>query len=383
MRNSSLFILRSGQACHAAALVALVLTLFLTAAVEAQTPILKFDDPTTPGGTVSWAGPGSGIVGTNIQFQSILGIDTPLNAGAPGLTCSNCLLNFLTAQAAATIDPVSGVIVVTAQSGVTTVTLTGGVPELGIPDGSTLLSGVFAGNPREVIGPEENFGLFVGTVPDTKHPALAAHFGLDPQTFTFGTTSVQAITTVDEATGAFTGSVVNADLNNTAPVPGEGCLTRTPGFWGNHPHITSLFLPLTVCGVNLNTVEAGSGTSATEAICSVGNDGQILGPQLTQLVRQCTAALLNVTASAVGGGNCPGDFPTLESLLDGCCGAESVCTGAPVEGLTIQSCIDQLDAFNNSPDTLPPFGPFVSPGPADSSECRDARNNGVVVRPAP
>jgi hypothetical protein len=68
MRNSSVFILRSGQACPAAALVALVLTLFLTAAVEAQTPILKFDDPTSPGGTVSWAGPGSGIVGTNIQF---------------------------------------------------------------------------------------------------------------------------------------------------------------------------------------------------------------------------------------------------------------------------------------------------------------------------
>jgi hypothetical protein len=166
-------------------------------------------------------------------------------------------------------------------------------------------------------------------------------------------------------------------------VPGQGCLTHTPGFWGNHPLITSQFLPQTVCGVELNTVEAGSVTSATEAICSVGNDHTILGPQLTQLVRQCTAALLNVAASASGGGNCPGDLPDLTSLLNGCCGAASVCTGDPVAGLTVQSCIDQLDAFNNSPDTLPPFGPFVNPGPANPAQCQAARNNGVVVTPAP
>jgi hypothetical protein len=180
-----------------------------------------------------------------------------------------------------------------------------------------------------------------------------------------------------------TGTTITDSDDAVCPGAGEGCLTRTPGFWGNHPLITGQFLPLAVCGVNLNTVAAGSVTSATEAICSVGNDGKILGPQLTQLVRQCTAALLNVAASASGGGNCPGDFPPLASLLTGCCGAASVCTGDPVEGLTVQSCIDQLDDFNNSPDTLPPFGSFVSPGPADSSLCRASRNNGVVVTPAP
>jgi hypothetical protein len=180
-----------------------------------------------------------------------------------------------------------------------------------------------------------------------------------------------------------TSETLTESADAVCPGAGKGCLTRTPGFWGNHPHITDDFLPLTVCGVPLNSVEAGSVNSATEAICSVGRDGQILGPQLTQLVRQCTAALLNVAASTSGGGNCAGDLPPLASLLNGCCGAESVCTGDAVGGLTIQSCIDQLDAFNNSPDTLPPFGPFVSPGPADSSKCRDSRNNGVVVTPAP
>jgi hypothetical protein len=167
------------------------------------------------------------------------------------------------------------------------------------------------------------------------------------------------------------------------PTVGQGCLTHTPGFWAEHPEITSQFLPQTVCGVELDTVQAGSVTSATEAMCSVGQDGQILGPQLTQLVRQCTAALLNVAASASGGGNCPGDSPPLASLLEGCCGADSVCTGDPVAGLTVQSCIDQLDAFNNSPDTLPPFGPFVNPVSANPAQCQAARNNGVVVTPAP
>jgi hypothetical protein len=167
------------------------------------------------------------------------------------------------------------------------------------------------------------------------------------------------------------------------PVPGEGCLTRTPGFWGNHPAITAQFLEVEICGVTLDTIVAESTTSATEAICSVGRDGQILGPQLTQLVRQCTAAALNIAASREGGGNCSTDFPNLTEQFAACCGPDpSICTGDEVEDFTITGCIETLDAFNNSIDTLDPFGPFISPGPADSSICRDARNNGVVVTPA-
>jgi hypothetical protein len=165
--------------------------------------------------------------------------------------------------------------------------------------------------------------------------------------------------------------------------PGRGCVTRTPGFWGNHPAITSQFLDVEVCGVTLNNVDAGSPSSAIEAICSVGRDGKVLGPQLTQLVRQCTAAALNIAASAEGGGNCSTNFPNLTNQMANCCSAESVCTGFPNDNFTVNSCIEILDAFNNSIDTLEPFGPFVTPGPADSSVCRDSRNNGVVVTPQP
>jgi hypothetical protein len=189
--------------------------------------------------------------------------------------------------------------------------------------------------------------------------------------------------------GNFSAAVIREPVTVTdtddavCPGQGEGCLTRTPGFWGNHPAITAEFLPVRICGVTLNTTDADSTTSATEAICSVGRDHEILGPQLTQLVRQCTAAALNIAASREGGGNCSTDFPNLTEQFASCCGDESICTGDEVEDFTITGCIETLDAFNNSPDTLEPFGPFISPGPADSSICRDARNNGVVVTPVP
>jgi hypothetical protein len=189
-------------------------------------------------------------------------------------------------------------------------------------------------------------------------------------------------------TASVTCTIAGTDETRTATddvvctAPGRGCNTRTPGFWGNRPAITKEFLNVSVCGVTLDNVEAGNTTSAIEAICSVGRDGQILGPQLTQLVRQCTAAALNIASSAEGGGNCSTTFPNLANQMANCCSAQSVCTGFPNDNFTVNSCIEALDAFNNSIDTLPPFGPFVSPGAADSSVCRDARNNGVVVTPA-
>jgi hypothetical protein len=206
------------------------------------------------------------------------------------------------------------------------------------------------------------------------------------QTLTFNTTvgplSDNACNVV-EVTCTIAGTALQRSARATAVCPGqgEGCLTRTPGFWGTHPAITQSFLPLEVCGVTINNTTAGNGTSAIEAMCSVGTDGKILGPQNTQLVRQCMAATLNVAASTRGGGNCEGDNPSLTPLLAACCGADSVCDGHAVPGFDVGFCIAQLDAFNNSLDTLPPFGQFRRPGPADSSVCRASKGNGVVVHP--
>jgi hypothetical protein len=76
-------------------------------------------------------------------------------------------------------------------------------------------------------------------------------------------------------------------------------------------------------------------------------------------------------------------FPNLEVQMNACCDAQSACTGQPPDGFTVNSCIEILDAFNNSIDTLDPFGPFLGSQREESRVCRDSRNNGVVVMPQP
>jgi hypothetical protein len=193
--------------------VALAVLLVQPVVAGAQ-PILKFDDPTGPGGTVSYSGtPADGIVGKNIQFQSILGIDTPKNPGVE-ISCVGCLLNFQTG--AVTQEGVPGGVGFLTQPGVA-ITITGAIPAVGLPAGSNILSGTFTSPSIEAIGEGLDFGLFLGSGVDTKNPALAAFFGLPPA-FQFANTAIQSDLTFTPATGAFTGIVVNADLNNTSQI---------------------------------------------------------------------------------------------------------------------------------------------------------------------
>lgn len=155
--------------------------------------------------------------------------------------------------------------------------------------------------------------------------------------------------------------------------PEDACITRTPGFWGTHPHITNLYLPQTVCGQPIDTVLAGSCSSATEAMCvSPGRESKG-NPSYAQLVRQLMAAKLNLAATAAAGGSCD---PSIGAFVAGC---EALCAA---DGATIDAsgCIDGLAAFNESVDT---FGstpaPFDRPGPANSAECRSANGNKVLI----
>lgn len=189
-----------------------------------------------------------------------------------------------------------------------------------------------------------------------------------------------------------TGQPIPADASAVCPgePDREGCLTRTAGFWGNHPFLIpdpevsgderSLdLLPLEVCGTVINTTNYGSEFSTTEAICSVGKDGKIQGSQETQLIRQCTAAWLNIAATNELEGSCFNDYAGLAALMDECCSADSVCTDPAADNDTLGSCIERVDMFNNDPfDTL--NFPFNT-GPADSSICRKSKNNGTVVYP--
>ncbi len=151
------------------------------------------------------------------------------------------------------------------------------------------------------------------------------------------------------------------------------CLTRTPGFWGTHPHITNLFLPVTVCGQPLNVVEAGSCDSATEAMCvSPGRESRG-NRAYSQLVRQLAAAKLNINASLASNGFCG---PDIDARIQEC---EALCD-ANQKTISSSGCIEDLAAFNESLDSFPfTPPPFDSPGPANPTECRKANGNGVVI----
>lgn len=197
-----------------------------------------------------------------------------------------------------------------------------------------------------------------------------------------------------------TGKVKTARSSDECEVERDGCYTRTPGFWGTHPHIADLFLDVEVCGNTHNTTDAGPfeeptdydepyPSSTTEDMCSVGKDAKSnnLGSTTNthvQLLRQCTAAALNIAATQAGGAQCRTVSDTnnllIAEVFDSCC--NTLCTSDPTEGdINASGCIDDLDEFNNSDDI--PFDwdgddPFVSPGPADSSQCRSSKNNGFL-----
>ncbi len=156
----------------------------------------------------------------------------------------------------------------------------------------------------------------------------------------------------------------------------DECLTRTAGFWGTHPHITTLFLPVTVCGQPLTGVEANSCQSATEAMCVAGGRESRANPPYAQLVRQLTAAKLNLAATAANGGSCAEE---IDQLIQGC---EMLC-GANKKVISNSGCIEALAAFNESPDTFPTTPPpFDRPGPANPRECQIANGNGLLIGPS-
>jgi hypothetical protein len=186
--------------------------LLLPVGPAAAIPSIVFDQ-TLPeiAGTVSWAGGSAPLVGTNIVFKTVTGVETPANAGSTLSCVGDCFLNFVTGNYAGdeTWDPGG------------TFILTGDLA--GIPDSGTLLTGTWT-SPVERSG-----GLFLsifnGEGSDTKDPALLAYFGY-PSDFSFNYAST-AIAAIGPVSGAFSVVVSNADLSNvagSAPIPEPGTL---------------------------------------------------------------------------------------------------------------------------------------------------------------
>lgn len=187
---------------------------------------------------------------------------------------------------------------------------------------------------------------------------------------------------------------ISRDADDVCPVFGDECLTRTPGFYGTHPHVTTLFLPFDICGMTVDNVGTSQG-SAIQNMCSVGKDpksNQAYDQQI-QLERQCTAAVLNVIATEDEfDASCENAYPGIADTIADCCGfgleeGDAVCDAglapgeAGINDRTINSCIGALDAFNNNDAAEPEDltgSAFEMPGPADPSVCQDSKNDGFI-----
>lgn len=148
------------------------------------------------------------------------------------------------------------------------------------------------------------------------------------------------------------------------------CLTRTLGFWGTHPWITNDFAnkvsPMTVCGNTLlcggpddglsnPSCSAGSCSSIMEGLGSNPGTELPINPPYVTLVKQITAAKLNIKASqalAEPGSNICTDWSyggkDIYQWLTMCEG--SACSGTKSQ-ISTSGCIEALDAFNNHEDS--------------------------------
>ena len=167
---------------------------------------------------------------------------------------------------------------------------------------------------------------------------------------------------------------------------GGGCFTRTPGYWGTHPSQTQTVLGagLEVCGITLDNTTAGLAGSAIEDMCGTGgrdfkpND---TSPQQLQLIRQCTAAALNLATSSQASLACESEFPGITATFEACCvGPTSTCdSGQTGQQISQSGCIDALDTFNNFSFTEgDDFPNFLVNSSAEPEQCQLSNGNGFV-----
>jgi hypothetical protein len=191
---------------------------------------LTFDNPTVDGGTLSYNGAGGPLVGTNIIFQEVIGVDTPLN-DTTSLFCwpVNCVLNFTTGN-----NVVEGPPFYTFLGG-GSLTLTGGLNTqadgLGVqvvPGGTLLASNGTFDPPVIVLGGGSTNAQVSGVGFDFKDEDLTTFYGLDQTVFSFANTVLSLQGATFDAEGGFTANVTDADFSNTAvPEPATLLLLGT------------------------------------------------------------------------------------------------------------------------------------------------------------
>jgi hypothetical protein len=143
-------------------------------------PIIEFLPGNISLAQIGYAGGAAGLATSlSIPIATIRGTNTPV--ATSDLAVTNGSLDFVTGSLTA-FSTNGGSAWDFAPGG--SITVVGGVPALGIPDGTTLLSGSFD-NTVSLTGTDPTLatdGFLVATFSDTKDLMLLASFGLDPDT---------------------------------------------------------------------------------------------------------------------------------------------------------------------------------------------------------
>ena len=152
-------------------LIALPFTLGLICAE----PVVNFSGG--GGGLIATTGQiGGFITGSNIGIDQVTGLFTASCTVCPSLRIMDGALNFQTGA----ITETSSLGMVFAPGG--SIEITGGIPDLGIPNGSVLLQGSFtAGSLSNYLF----FTLFSSQGSDIENPVLAANYGLGSAGYSF------------------------------------------------------------------------------------------------------------------------------------------------------------------------------------------------------
>jgi hypothetical protein len=191
--------------------------------------IVSFDQSNPiAGGAISYDGTGGSLIGSNIPFDRLGGLGTPLNSGATSL-CVGCLLNFTTG---ANISEGPGVYE-WGGAPLGSFTLTGSLPFLPAPGpigppAEVLLTGTISAARLDT-------GLLILGLRgiDFKHPKIVDfYFGPGPDPiFSYINTQIiiggidfDDVTDPGGADGGFNAAVTNADIDNVIPEPGSALL---------------------------------------------------------------------------------------------------------------------------------------------------------------
>lgn len=199
-----------------AALFLLVIVGLAVSPAPVQAGSLDFGVIAPTSGSISYAGGVAPLVGTDIQVDNVTGVDgTPANDGVT-LDLSNARLDFTTGNFTGS-DATHWFF-----DGGGTITLLGGVPALGIPDGTVLFSGSF--DEASVTASGLIFRVTVAAFTDTKNAELVGFYGLPAGVPYLGNFNI-SFNASGSPPAAFSSSLVlSGDITNT-PVPEPAALT--------------------------------------------------------------------------------------------------------------------------------------------------------------